>query len=84
MPIYEYECTHGHSFELLQKIGETGPSHCIHCNSSVKRLISQSSFQLKGSGWYATDYAKINTSKTPNTCDTPANCKTKDKNKNVP
>lgn len=83
MPIYEYECSNGHSFELLQKIGEKGPITCIHCNSKVKKLISQSSFQLKGSGWYVTDYAKTNKEKSTSACDTPAACETKCKNENV-
>jgi len=41
----------------MQKITEPAIKTCPHCKSSVKKLISQTSFQLKGSGWYATDYA---------------------------
>ncbi|HAR95737.1 MAG TPA: FmdB family transcriptional regulator [Deltaproteobacteria bacterium] len=57
MPIYEYECsTCGKVFEAFQKITEDPLETCPVCDSPVNRLISQCSFQLKGSGWYVTDY----------------------------
>ncbi len=60
MPTYEYECTTcGYRFEMLQKISENPISACPKCSGKVKRLISDSSsFILKGSGWYETDYVK--------------------------
>jgi len=60
MPIYEYECAAcRRTFEAWQKIDERPVEKCGHCGSSkVSRLISQSSFHLKGSGWYVTDYAR--------------------------
>lgn len=59
MPIYEYKCTEcGRSFEALQRINEEPLRRCIHCGGPVEKLISQSSFQLKGAGWYVTDYSK--------------------------
>ena len=58
MPFYEYECTKcGHHTELLQKISDPPISKCDLCNGRMKKLISQSTFHLKGSGWYVTDYA---------------------------
>ncbi len=58
MPIYEYQCTKcGEVFEAFQKINDKPLTHCRFCNSRVEKLISHSSFQLKGSGWYLTDYA---------------------------
>ena len=58
MPIYEYQCTKcGEVFEAFQKITDEPLTQCKFCRSSVEKLISQSSFQLKGSGWYLTDYA---------------------------
>ena len=58
MPIYEYQCNKcGEVFEAFQKITDEPLSQCKFCHSSVEKLISQSSFQLKGSGWYLTDYA---------------------------
>ena len=57
MPIYEYECSKCHkNFEVFQKITEEPITKCKFCNGKVNRLISQCSFQLKGSGWYVTDY----------------------------
>ena len=59
MPVYEYKCdTCGKEFEAFQKITEPSLETCTHCHGpEIRRLISQTSFQLKGSGWYVTDYA---------------------------
>jgi putative FmdB family regulatory protein len=63
MPIYEYQCTkNGHIFEVFHKITEEGPQKCTVCGSKVKRLISPSTFHLKGTGWYKTDYGSGNSS----------------------
>ncbi len=57
MPIYEYECSScGYVFEEWQKGFEERTISCPKCNSSAKRLISNTAFILKGSGWYVTDY----------------------------
>lgn len=59
MPIYEYKCSKcGEIFEAFQKIDDQPLSQCKFCQGKVEKLISHSSFQLKGSGWYLTDYAK--------------------------
>ena len=59
MPIHEYRCKKsGKVFEVLQKINEEPLTQCIECKGPVEKLISASSFQLKGSGWYLTDYPK--------------------------
>ncbi|EFK09843.1 putative regulatory protein (CxxC_CxxC_SSSS) [delta proteobacterium NaphS2] len=61
MPIYEYECKKcGHHVEALQKISDPPILECDQCHSSMKKLISQSTFHLKGTGWYVTDYASKN------------------------
>lgn len=58
MPIYEYQCDKcGISVELLQKISEKPLEVCEKCSGKMGRIISQSSFHLKGGGWYVTDYA---------------------------
>jgi putative FmdB family regulatory protein len=58
MPIYEYQCGKcGSQKELTQRISDTTVPKCEMCKSKMKRLISQSSFHLKGTGWYVTDYA---------------------------
>ena len=59
MPIYEYECEKcGARLEVLQKIGDKAVTRCSTCRGKVRKVVSRSSFQLKGSGWYVTDYAK--------------------------
>ncbi len=62
MPIYEYLCEStscGHNFEALQKMSDAPLSTCPKCSGSqVRKLISASSFVLKGSGWYQTDIAR--------------------------
>ena len=59
MPIYEYECSKcGKVFEAMQKVTDKPLARCKYCNGKVERLISNTSFQLKGSGWYVTDYAR--------------------------
>ena len=57
MPIYEYDCQKCGTFETTQKITEKPLSKCPTCKGKVKKLISNTSFQLKGTGWYVTDYA---------------------------
>lgn len=57
MPIYEYKCKKcGCEFEVFQKISETDAKSCKFCHGPVSKLMSLSSFQLQGSGWYVTDY----------------------------
>jgi putative FmdB family regulatory protein len=57
MPVYEYQCKEcGHLEEAFQKISEPPLETCPQCRGGLKKLISQSSFHLKGSGWYVTDY----------------------------
>ncbi len=59
MPIYEYRCGKcGHEFEEWQKITDPATARCSECGGEAGRLISNTSFVLKGTGWYATDYAR--------------------------
>jgi len=58
MPIYEYKCRKcGKQFEAFQGITEPELKTCKFCTGKVHKLVSLSSFALKGSGWYVTDYA---------------------------
>jgi putative FmdB family regulatory protein len=59
MPVYEYECSAcGHRFEEWQKINDKPVKVCPKCKArKVERLISHTSFQLKGGGWYGDLYA---------------------------
>lgn len=58
MPIYEYRCEHCGDFEEMQRITDPPLERCPKCKKKVRRLISNTSFQLKGSGWYMTDYGR--------------------------
>ncbi len=63
MPIYEYKCNKCGVFEVMQKITDAPFKKCPTCKGRAERLISSTSFVLKGSGWYATDYAKKGSNK---------------------
>lgn len=58
MPIYEYQCTAcHHEFDEIQKMSDPALTHCPNCNQeTVVRLVSAAGFQLKGTGWYVTDF----------------------------
>src|SRR5256885_13231729 len=58
MPIYEYQCQKCGTFEVTQRITEKPLGRCPTCKTKVRKLISNTSFQLKGTGWYVTDYAR--------------------------
>ena len=66
MPIYEYQCQKCGTFEATQRITEKPLSKCPTCKGKVKKLISNTSFQLKGTGWYVTDYARKDNNKDNN------------------
>lgn len=58
MPVYEYECKECDKvFEVQQKIADDPLTECPKCHAPVKKLMSMSSFQLKGGGWYADGYS---------------------------
>jgi putative FmdB family regulatory protein len=58
MPLHEYKCSEcGTVFEVLQKVNDPPLKKCIKCGGPVNKLISSSSIQFKGAGWYVTDYA---------------------------
>ncbi len=59
MPIYEYRCKQcNRIIEVLQKINSKPLTKCLECGGEVEKIISVSSFQFKGNGWYDTDYKK--------------------------
>jgi len=63
MPIYEYECLKcGRRSETMQKFSDPPLAECSQCKGELRKLISMSTFHLKGSGWYTTDYAGKNQS----------------------
>ncbi len=64
MPIYEYECANcHHNFDLIQKMSDDPVTLCPACSKDTAiRLVSAAGFQLKGTGWYATDFKNQNKS----------------------
>lgn len=59
MPLYEYSCAKcGKTLEVIQKFSDAPLIVCPECGGEVTKLMSRTSFQLKGGGWYATDYKK--------------------------
>jgi putative FmdB family regulatory protein len=76
MPLYEYYCPKcKKTSEVMQKISEPPLKKCSKCGGKVEKLVSATSFHLKGTGWYKTDYAtssspKKETKKAEKTSDT--------------
>lgn len=58
MPLYEYRCDNGHTFEKIQKFSDPPVATCPTCGAPVQKLMSSPAIQFKGTGWYITDYAK--------------------------
>lgn len=64
MPTYEYECVKkGHRFEVLQKLKDKPLTKCQVCGAKARKLISATSFQLKGGGWYKDGYGSTGAGK---------------------
>ncbi|MBN1205059.1 MAG: zinc ribbon domain-containing protein [Myxococcaceae bacterium] len=60
MPIYEYSCQScGKTIDVLQKVSDPTPETCTECGAtgSLSKLVSRSSFVLKGGGWYSDLYS---------------------------
>ncbi|MCD4742027.1 MAG: zinc ribbon domain-containing protein [Desulfobacteraceae bacterium] len=82
MPIYEYECSAcGEIEEVFQKMSDPPLKECSKCKGKLNKLISHSSFHLKGSGWYVTDYggAKGGSKSNPENSSSSNSVKTKNK-----
>jgi putative FmdB family regulatory protein len=63
MPIYEYVCEKcGSLLEVMQRVNDKPLKRCHECGGRLEKIISRTSFQLKGSGWYLTDYARKSSS----------------------
>jgi putative FmdB family regulatory protein len=59
VPIYDYQCKKcAHRFEKIQQFSDPEIRECPKCGGEVEKLITAPAVQFKGSGWYATDYAK--------------------------
>jgi putative FmdB family regulatory protein len=58
MPIYEYRCDRGHTFEVMQRMTDDPVSSCSTCEAPVQRVFHPVAVHFKGSGFYNTDYGK--------------------------
>jgi putative FmdB family regulatory protein len=58
MPIYEYRCRNGHTFETFQSMSDDPVSACEECGAPVERVFHPVAVHFKGSGFYTTDYAR--------------------------
>jgi putative FmdB family regulatory protein len=58
MPIYEYRCEKGHTFEVLQRMSDDPIEKCEVCGAPVQRVFHPVAVHFKGSGFYNTDYGK--------------------------
>jgi putative FmdB family regulatory protein len=57
MPIYEYRCLNGHTFEVIQSMSDDPVETCEVCGAPVERVFHPVAVHFKGSGFYSTDYA---------------------------
>jgi putative FmdB family regulatory protein len=58
MPIYEYRCDNGHTFEVMQRMTDDPLTSCSTCDAPVQRVFHPVAVHFKGSGFYTTDYGK--------------------------
>jgi putative FmdB family regulatory protein len=58
MPIYEYRCDNGHTFEAMQRMSDDTLTECSICGAPVQRVFHPVAIHFKGSGFYNTDYGK--------------------------
>ena len=58
MPIYEYRCDKGHTFEVMQRMTDDTLTECTACGAPVQRVFHPVAVHFKGSGFYTTDYGK--------------------------
>ena len=58
MPIYEYRCANGHTFEVMQRMSDDPVAECEVCGAPVQRVFHPVAVHFKGSGFYATDYGR--------------------------
>ncbi|HET9164089.1 MAG TPA: FmdB family zinc ribbon protein [Solirubrobacterales bacterium] len=61
MPIYEYKCTNGHVFDVIQKMSDEPLTECQECGAAAERVLHPVAIHFKGSGFHNTDYGKKKT-----------------------
>jgi putative FmdB family regulatory protein len=81
MPIYEYRCERGHTFEVMQRMTDDPLTSCSTCEAPVQRVFHPVAVHFKGSGFYTTDYGKKKSAASTDSASTksePAEKKSKD------
>ena len=63
VPIYEYRCTNGHLFDVMQRMSDDPLTACTECGAPVQKVMNAPAIHFKGSGFYSTDYGRRNGSK---------------------
>ena len=58
MPLYEYRCEKGHTFEVMQRMSDDPVAECEVCGAAVQRVFHPVAVHFKGSGFYTTDYGR--------------------------
>ena len=58
MPLYEYRCDRGHTFEVMQRMSDDPLATCTTCEAPVQRVFHPVAVHFKGSGFYTTDYGR--------------------------
>jgi putative FmdB family regulatory protein len=58
LPIYEYRCRKGHTFEVMQRMSDAPIDTCMQCTEPVERVFHPVAVHFKGSGFYTTDYGR--------------------------
>jgi putative FmdB family regulatory protein len=75
MPIYEYRCERGHTFEVMQRMTDDPLTSCSTCEAPVERVFHPVAVHFKGSGFYTTDYGR---GKSPAASDSTSGSESKD------
>ena len=86
MPIYEYRCPEGHTFELFARMSDPPPSECQICGAKpVQKVLYPAAIHFKGSGFYSTDYGRgARKKETSKDGDSPSEGTKKDEKKDKP
>jgi putative FmdB family regulatory protein len=81
MPIYEYRCENGHTFEVMQRMTDDPLASCTICGAPVQRVFHPVAVHFKGSGFYNTDYGKKKTGASENASNPDSKSETKSESK---
>jgi len=81
MPVYEYRCDQGHTFEVMQRMSDDPVTTCTTCEAPVQRVFHPVAVHFKGSGFYNTDYGKSRGSSSSSSTESPPSSEKKSESK---